>query len=124
MTRADVDSADIQAIARTAFGSLNGASYLILRVADAPAARRWLGELEATSVANLSSDGVRATVREATQVAITAAGLRALDVGEAIVQRFSPEFVEGIAGSANRSKRLGDTGANAPEQWRWGVGDR
>jgi deferrochelatase/peroxidase EfeB len=124
MTRPDVDSADIQAIARTAFGSLTGASYLILRVDDAPAARRWLGELEPTRVAILSSDAVRATVSEATQVAITAAGLRALGVDEAIVQRFSPEFVEGIAGSPNRSQRLGDTGANAPEHWRWGVGDR
>ena len=35
-----IDSADIQAIAKTAFGSLTGASYLLLRVADAHAARR------------------------------------------------------------------------------------
>ena len=124
MIRADVDSADVQAIAYTAFGSLTGASYLIFRVADAPAARRWLRQLEPTSVADLSSNGVRATVSAAKQVAITAAGLRALGVEEAIVQRFSPEFVEGIAGSPNRSQRLGDTGANAPEHWRWGVGDR
>lgn len=124
MTRTDVNRADIQAIARTAFGSLTGASYLILRVADARSARSWLRELEPTRLADLSSDGVRAPIPEATQVAITAAGLRALGVDEAVIQRFSPEFVEGIAGSANRSQRLGDTGANAPENWRWGVGDR
>jgi deferrochelatase/peroxidase EfeB len=124
MTRADVNQDDIQAIALTAFGSLTGASYLILRVADARSARRWLGELEPTRLADLSSDGVRARIPEATQVAITAAGLRALGVDEAIVQRFSPEFVEGIAGSANRSQRLGDTGANAPQNWHWGVGNR
>ena len=35
-----------------------------------------------------------------------------------------PEFVEGLAGSANRSQRLGDIGANAPANWRWGVGGR
>ncbi len=124
MTRADVDTADVQAIAYTAFGSLTGASYLILRVADARAARRWLFELKPTCLANLTSDGIRAEIPEVTQVAVTAAGLRALSVDEAIVQRFSPEFVEGIAGSANRSQRLGDIGANAPENWRWGVGDR
>src|SRR5271163_459894 len=124
MTRADVNQDDIQAIALTAFGSLTGASYLVLRVADARSARRWLGELEPTRLTDLSLDGVRARIPEATQVAITAAGLRALGVDEAIVQRFSPEFVEGIAGSANRSQRLGDTGTNAPQNWHWGVGNR
>src|SRR6516162_4539534 len=124
MTRADVDKADIQAITYTAFAPLTGASYLLLRVADAPAARRWLGGLEPARLADLSPGGARAAISEARQVAITAAGLRALGMDEAIVQRFSPEFVEGIAGSANRSQRLGDIGANAPEKWRWGVGDR
>ena len=124
MTRADVDRADIQAIARTGFRPLTGASYLLLRVGDAPAARRWLGGLEPTRLADLSPGGARAAIPEATQVAITAAGLRALGMDEAIVQRFSPEFIEGIAGSANRSQRLGDIGANAPVNWRWGVGER
>ncbi len=124
MTRADVDKADIQAIARTAFGSLTGASYLLLRVADARAARAWLGGLRPTSLADLSAGGVRGRLAEATQVAITAAGLRALGVDEQIVQRFGPEFVEGMAGSENRSRRLGDIGANAPANWRWGVGAR
>ncbi len=124
MTRADVDRHDIQAIARTAFGSLLGASYLLMRVVDAPAAKAWLGRLAPTSLADLSSAGVRVRLSEATQVAITAAGLRALSVDEQIVQRFAPEFVEGVAGSANRSQRLGDIGANAPANWRWGVGAR
>ena len=124
MTRADVDTADIQAIARTAFGSLTGASYLLLRVADASAARTWLGGLRPTSLADLSSGGVRARLPEATQVAFTAAGLRALGVDEQIVGRFGPEFVEGMAGSENRSRRLGDIGANAPTNWRWGSGEK
>ena len=124
MTRRDVDSADIQAIAKTAFGSLTGTSYLLLRVADARAARTWLSGLRPTSLADLAPDGVPAQIAEATQVAFTAAGLRALGVEEAIVQQFGPEFVEGLAGSANRSQRLGDIGANAPANWRWGVGGR
>jgi deferrochelatase/peroxidase EfeB len=119
MTRLDIDRADIQAIARTAFGRLTGASYLMFRVVDAPAARGWLGALKPVSVADLGSDAA-----DATQVAITATGLRALGVGEAIVQRFSPEFVEGMTGSQNRSRRLGDVGANDPSGWSWGVGER
>ncbi len=124
MTRLDVDRTDIQAIARTAFAPLTGASYLLLRVTDPQEARRWLGDLRPTRLADLTSDGMRAAIPEATQVAITAAGLAALGVDAAILNRFGPEFVEGMAGSANRSQRLGDIGANAPAKWTWGVGDR
>ncbi len=124
MTRLNVDRVDIQAIAYTAFGSLTGASYLLFRVVDAPAARRWLGGLRLTSVADLGTDAEPAAVTEATQLAITAAGLRALGIGEPIVQRFGPEFVEGMTGSPNRSLRLGDIGGNAPDKWAWGFGDR
>ncbi len=120
MFRRDVDRPDIQALAYTAFGSLTGAAYLLLRVVDAPAARRFLGALRLASVADLE----QASLAEATQCALTAAGLRALGVTEAVVQRFDPEFVEGMAGDPNRSLRLGDTGANAPERWAWGVGNR
>jgi deferrochelatase/peroxidase EfeB len=120
MFRRDVDRPDIQAFAYTAFGSLTDAAYLLLRVVDAPAARRFLGALKIASIADLE----QASLTEAVQCAITAAGLRALGAAEAIVQRFDPQFVEGMAGNPNRSLRLGDTGANAPERWAWGVGGR
>src|SRR4051794_37915649 len=118
MTRLDIDRADIQALAYTAFGSLTGASYLLLRVTDPPSARRWLGALEVASVRDLKFH-----LSEVTQIAVTAAGLRALGVAKPIVQRFNPDFVEGMAGNPNRSQRLGDTGSNAPDKWAWGVGD-
>ncbi|MGO9420062.1 Dyp-type peroxidase [Roseiarcus sp.] len=120
MFRRDIDRPDIQAFAYTAFGSLTGAVYVLLRVVDAPAARRFLGALSLATVADLEP----ATLVEATQCAITAAGLRALGLTDAVVQRFDPEFVEGMAGDPNRSLRLGDTGANAPERWAWGAGER
>jgi hypothetical protein len=123
MTRRDVDRPDIQALAYTALGSLTGASYLLLRVVDAPAARRFLGSLKIASVADVQTEVGPATIAQATQCAVTAAGLRALGVAEPVVQRFDPEFVEGIAGSPNRSLRLGDVGANAPDKWTWGVGE-
>ena len=118
--RRDIDAADIQALANTAFGPLTGATYLLLRVENAEAARGWLRALKPASVADISS----ARLLEATQVAITAAGLKALGVDKEVIQRFSPEFVQGMAGSPNRSHRLGDIGANGPERWEWGVGDR
>jgi deferrochelatase/peroxidase EfeB len=120
MTRREIDTGDIQAIVKTAFDSLRGASYMLLRVGEPHAARRWLRDLAPASLARLSTERVEETY----QIAFTAAGLRVLGVDEAIVQRFSPEFVEGMAGDENRSRRLGDTGANAPSNWNWGVGER
>jgi deferrochelatase/peroxidase EfeB len=116
MTRRDIDTRDIQAIVKTAFGSLNAASYMLLRVVELSAARRWLRALAPASLA----DG---RVDEAYQIAFTAAGLRKLGVDEKIMAGFSPEFVEGMAGDKNRSLRLGDIGENDPEKWKWGVGD-
>jgi deferrochelatase/peroxidase EfeB len=115
---------DTQAIAWTGFGSLSGASYVHLRVVEPRSARQWLRSLCPTSVADLGVDGVKKHVDEGMQIAFTAPGLRALGVDEAIVQRFSPEFVEGMASDENRSRRLGDTGANAPANWDWGVGEK
>ena len=120
MFRRDVDRPDIQAFAYTGFGSLSGAAYLFLRVVDAPSARGFLGGLRIASVEDLE----QAKLAEVTQCAMTAAGLRALGVDESVIGRFNPEFVEGMAGNPNRSRRLGDIGANAPEKWTWGVGDR
>jgi deferrochelatase/peroxidase EfeB len=54
------------------------------------------------------------------QIAFSVAGLRALGLREAVVRGFSDEFVGGMAGDENRSRRLGDTGVNAPEHWQWG----
>jgi deferrochelatase/peroxidase EfeB len=117
MTRRDIDTSDIQAIVKTAFGSLNAASYMLLRVVEPSAARQWLRALAPASIAN-------GRVDETYQIAFTAAGLRELGVKKEIIKGFSPEFVEGMAGNENRSRRLGDIGENAPQQWSWGVGDR
>lgn len=129
MTRRDIDTSDIQAIAKTGFVSLKAASYMLLRVGESDAARRWLRDLAPACLAKPAD--VKKTVEieeknrvDTYQIAFTAAGLRKLGVDESIMQRFSPEFVEGMAGDANRSLRLGDICENAPEKWLWGVGDK
>lgn len=33
---------------------------------------------------------------------------------------FSDEFIQGMASDDDRSRRLGDVGANSPKLWRWG----
>ncbi|HUR85019.1 MAG TPA: Dyp-type peroxidase [Solirubrobacteraceae bacterium] len=52
-------------------------------------------------------------------VAVTAAGLRALGVGEEVVDTFSHEFREGMAG---RKELLGDVGPSDPATWETGLG--
>ena len=121
--RSDIDIADIQAIVWSAFDSLKGARYMMLRVTDARAARQWLGGIEPTSLGGLyDKDGVTVRQDKVVQVALTAAGLGALGVKD--VENLAPEFLEGMAGHPNRSQRLGDIGANAPDKWAWGYKDR
>jgi deferrochelatase/peroxidase EfeB len=120
-----IEERDIQAIARTAFDSLNGASYLLLRIVDASAARAWL---RAQTPASAADVGSKNKVTETLQIAFTASGLRKLghNIGhdEGTIRGFPLEFLEGIAGSENRSRRLGDIEANAPEKWDWGIGEK
>lgn len=114
------DADDIQALVRTGFGRLRGASYLMLRVVDAGAARTWLRGQRVASVGELS----RGKLELAVQVAFTAAGLRALGVTDAVLSGFAVEYLEGMAGDPSRSRRLGDIGENGPAAWQWGVADR
>jgi deferrochelatase/peroxidase EfeB len=116
--RAPEDLNDIQALLRAGFADLTEACFLLLRVADATAAKAWVARAPVTSIGDLASrqGGVL-------QVALTAAGLRALDVAESVVAGFSAEFVAGLANDPARSRRLGDVGADAPERWDWGWGE-
>jgi deferrochelatase/peroxidase EfeB len=115
MTSPRSDSADIQGLLWSGYGSLTEACFLLLRVTDAAAARRWLAAAPVTAVEHLQQH-----VTTALQIAFTASGMRALGVTENVVAGFSAEFVSGMAGEEGRSRRLGDVGPSAPTQWRWG----
>ena len=119
MTAESAELADIQGLLRFGFKHHTEALILLLRVKDAAAARGWLGQVQVTSAVTL--DPVPPI---ALQVALTRAGMAALGVAGDVVGGFSEEFLEGMAGDANRIRRLGDVGASAPELWNWGSGDR
>jgi deferrochelatase/peroxidase EfeB len=116
---AGIDLDDIQGLLRFGFKHHTEAVFLLLRVKDAAAAREWLGHVPVTS--SVSQDPLPKTVL---QVALTSAGMHALGVGADVVGGFSEEFLEGMAGDANRTRRLGDVGESAPERWDWGSGNR
>jgi len=110
-----VDFDDIQGLVRFAHGQLKDSAFVLLRIADEGAAKRWLAKLEVTSATLLSP-----IPNQAIQMAFTAGGLHQLGLNDALIAQFSDEFLAGMSGDDNRSRRLGDTGDNAPEQWQWG----
>lgn len=114
-SRPGVDFADLQGLLRFGHGRLSEASYLLLQVADAEAARDWLRAAPVTSAMRTSPQPTTAL-----QVAFTRQGLQALGLPDAVLAGFSEEFIAGMAAEAGRSRRLGDVGANAPSSWAWG----
>jgi Dyp-type peroxidase family len=114
LAMSDFDYADVQGLVRFGYKKMTKASYALLRVRNAAAARTWL---RSASVANAVELNPRPTT--ALQVAFTALGLVALEVPEPVIAEFSHEFRGGMA-QESRSRQLGDVEANAPAKWSWG----
>jgi len=113
------DLSDVQGLAAYGYGKLTQACYLLLRIRNAAAARSWIGsvmDLQLVSTAEKREHGPETAL----QIAFTSAGMRALGLPERIIAGFSAPFINGMAGDANRSRRLGDIGNNDPDYWGWG----
>jgi deferrochelatase/peroxidase EfeB len=113
----DFDFADVQALARFAHGKLVQAAFVLVKIRDAAAARAWCAQAPVTNAVVTEP-----RYESALQLAFSASGLRAIGLAESMVQQFAPEFLSGMAGDANRSRRLGDLGDSAPGEWSWGAG--
>jgi len=110
-----VDYADVQGIIRFGYARLTEASFLLLRIRDAAAARAWLATAPISTAVALAQAPATAL-----QIAFTREGLEALKIADEVLAGFSAEFLSGMAGDDNRSRRLGDVGTNSPESWKWG----
>ena len=108
------DFSDIQGIVRFGHGRLKAACMLLLNIKDPPAARLWLRHTAFTSGATSNPPPDKAL-----QIAFTAPGLARLGLERAVLEQFSGEFLAGMY-EPSRSRHLGDTDANSPENWRWG----
>jgi deferrochelatase/peroxidase EfeB len=106
---------DVQGLLRFAHGHLTDASFMLLKINDPIAAKTWLETAPVTSAA-----AVTPLPDAALHIAFTCEGLRHLGLSEAALAGFSAEFISGLAGDADRSRRLGDIGDNDPSRWRWG----
>lgn len=114
MSRSEVDFSDVQGLVRFGYGKMKEASYVLLRVKDAAAARVWLRTAAITSAVTMDPPPPSAM-----QVAFTAAGLEALGAATSVLAGFSAEFLGGMT-EESRSRRLGDVESNSPSQWEWG----
>jgi deferrochelatase/peroxidase EfeB len=114
-----VDFSDIQGIVRFGYGSLTDASFFLLTIREAKAARAWLATAPISTAVKCKT-----APDTAMQVAFTVDGLRALGMSEEVVEGFAPEFLSGMGRNSSRSRRLGDVGANSPEYWRWGNAEK
>jgi len=114
-----VEFDDIQGLVRFGYKHHTEAAFLLLRVRDRDAARRWLATVPVSTAATIEPPP-----EIAIQVALSAEGMRAIGVADDVVAAFATEFVVGMAGDANRARRLGDLGANDPSRWQWGSGGR
>ena len=110
---------DVQGLVRFGYKHHTQACFLLLRVKDREAARAWLAAAPVTSAATIDPPP-----ETALQVALSSDGLRALGVPSDIVESFAAEFVSGMSSDASRARRLGDVGANEPNRWQWGGGQR
>jgi Dyp-type peroxidase family len=109
---AELERKDIQGIVMSGYGHLPCATYLLLHVADATAARSWLGRLDITS-AEVKQEGT------SINIAFTERGLARLGLHADTLATFSRAFREGMA-TEHRSRILGDADENAPTNWDWG----
>jgi Dyp-type peroxidase family len=113
---------DIQGLVTSGYGHLPFARYLFLHIRDADGARAYLDRLRphvTTAAPWPKMDGRKVKPSRAINVAVTAAGLEALQVPEEVRCTFPAEFQEGIA-TVDRSAILGDTGESAPAHWELG----
>jgi Dyp-type peroxidase family len=116
---AQIDLRDLQGDILRAYGNdYDHTSYAFVHIECPPEqARAWFaGLLDHVTSAEPWKGGKPLTTLN---VAVTATGLKALGVSEAVVGTFSSEFRGGMA---SRAQRLGDLGVNDPGSWDKGLG--
>jgi Dyp-type peroxidase family len=110
---APFDLADLQGDILRAYGNAYAhTTYLFFRVDQADAGRAWLRRLLArvTTAEPWTEGKPEATLN----LAVTADGVKALGVPDAVIASFSREF---RAGMAARASTLGDAGPSDPDRW-------
>lgn len=107
--RLQFDKSNLQAGIVSRYEGVTHGCVVLLRVADAASARRFLASLP------VSVEGAGQAGGPYCNVALTAHGLQALGIGSKRLEMFPQEFIEGME---NRAGLLGDVRTNHPHAWR------
>lgn len=115
MVTPQLDLGDIQGDILRAYGNAyDCTSYVFVGVGDAVAGREWLGGVvDSVTTAEEWPKGWKPDTT--LNLAVSASGLAALGVSGPVLESFSDEFCDGMQ---TRSRRLGDLGLSAPENWQ------
>ena len=111
---AHLERDDIQGFLLSSYSHLPCATYVLLRVVDPAASRRWLA-LVADEITTAEGKQKGSSLN----LAITSTGLRNLGLDLAGLATFPRAFQEGMA-TSQRSRILGDAKESAPSLWSWG----
>lgn len=110
-----LDFPDIQGFILTSYaGNMPCANYLLLKINDAAACRKWLKEISGSI-----TTGVDRKTDFALNIAFTATGLTALGFEASDLQTFSVPFQDGMS-TKIRQQLLSDNGDSDPSKWAWG----
>ena len=131
----NLEKNDMQGLIVRGYKSLNAARYILLKIKNAAEAKQYFNFLIKNYITIGDKTGLELTEKDypktAVQIAFTSSGLKQLDLPEKIIETFSREFREGMAGHYHdrnnniineRSTLLGDTERNNPIHWHWGRG--
>jgi deferrochelatase/peroxidase EfeB len=110
-----IDYSDVQGLVRFGHAHMTEACYLLVKIKSVATVRGWLKMAPVTTAVKLQP-----LPKTALQVGFTRQGLESLGVDANVIAGFSDEFLSGMAGSENRSRRLGDVENNVPANWKWG----
>jgi Dyp-type peroxidase family len=114
-----LDFHDIQGVVLNGYGHLNYSRFLLLKITDGQAAKRWLGHLSSQITSAKRRRGEDELPGAQTNIAFTLSGMEKLGLPHDTRAAFPREFQMGMA-APERSRRLGDLGDNAPESWQFG----
>jgi len=112
---ATLEDSDIQGFVLSSYaGNQPCANYLLLKITDAAACRRWL-----TQITGSITTGTDRKIDFSLNIAFTATGFAKLGFTANDLTTFSVPFQDGMS-TPVRQQLLGDSGKSAPVNWSWG----
>ncbi len=105
---------DIQGLIIRGYSHLPAAHFILLRITDAAAAKKWL-----SVISKDITPGDQRGNASAAHLAFTFAGLKALGLNPAALDSFPMELEDGMT-TPHKQLFLGDFAESAPDHWDWG----